>query len=72
MSKEMIPFSISPGTGMMDVLGHSGYTFNYAMADILDNCISAHAKNIKIYFDLTLKNPYLYILDDGDGMTLMS
>ena len=54
---------------MMDVLGHSGYTFNYAMADILDNCISAHAKNIKIYFDLTLKNPYLYILDDGDGMT---
>lgn len=69
MSKEMIPFSISPGTGMMDVLGHSGYTFNYAMADILDNCISAHAKNIKIYFDLTLNNPYLYILDDGDGMT---
>ena len=70
MSKEMIPFSISPGTGMMDVLGHSGYTFNYAVADILDNCISAHAKNIRLFFDLTSKEPYLYILDDGDGMTI--
>ncbi len=69
MSEEMITFSISPGTGMMDVLGHSGYTFNYAMADILDNCISAHAKNINIFFDLASKGPYLYILDDGDGMS---
>ncbi len=35
---------------MMDVLGHSGYTFNFAIADLLDNCISAHAKNIKLFF----------------------
>ncbi len=70
MPEEMITFSISPGTGMMDVLGHSGYTFNYAVADILDNCITAHAKNIKLFFDLASKEPYLYILDDGDGMSL--
>ena len=69
MSKETIPFSINPGTGMMDVLGHSGYTFNFAIADILDNCISAHAKNIKLFFDLTSKEPYFYIIDDGDGMS---
>ena len=50
MEKELVPFSINPGTGMMDVLGHSGYTFNFAIADLLDNCISAHAKNIKLFF----------------------
>lgn len=70
MEKELRPFSINPGTGMMDVLGHSGYTFNFAIADLLDNCISAHAKNIKLFFDFDSKEPYLYILDDGNGMSL--
>lgn len=70
MEKEHRPFSINPGTGMMDVLGHSGYTFNFAIADLLDNCISAHAKNIKLFFDFNSEEPYLYILDDGDGMSL--
>ena len=61
-------FSISPSTWMIDVLGHSGYTFNFAIADLIDNCISAHAKNIKIYFDLSSDEPFLCIADDGDGM----
>lgn len=63
-------FSINPGTGMMDVIGHSGYTFNFAIADLIDNCISANAKNIKIFFDLTGSKPFLYIKDDGVGMSL--
>lgn len=70
MARENTTFSISPGTGMIDVLGHSGYTFNYAIADLIDNCISAHAKNIDLYFDLSSEKPYLYILDDGIGMSL--
>lgn len=70
MTKKKALFSISPGTGMIDVLGHSGYTFNFAMADLIDNCISAHAKNIHIYFDLSSNESFLYILDDGEGMSL--
>lgn len=35
----------------MDVFGHSGYRFDTAIADIIDNCISAHAKNITVFFD---------------------
>lgn len=70
MNKDITPFSISPGTAMIDVLGHSGYTFNFAIADLIDNCISAHAKNIEIYFDLNSKEPILYILDDGIGMSM--
>jgi hypothetical protein len=44
-----------------------GYTFEIAVADILDNSISANAKNIEIHVE---KTPYqtLCILDDGDGM----
>lgn len=70
MSIEKTPIPITPGTGVMDVLGNAGYTFNFAIADIIDNCISAHAKNIHIFFDFNDKEPFLYILDDGDGMTL--
>ena len=63
-------FSISPGTNIMDVLGHSGYTFDFAIADLIDNCIAAHATEIEIFVDTTCKEPYLYILDNGEGMTL--
>ena len=63
------PFSINPGTSMIDVLGHSGYTFNSAIADLIDNCISANAKNVTLFFSNN-KKPYLYILDDGDGMNV--
>ena len=64
-------FSINPGTAMMDVIGHSGYTFNFAIADIVDNCISAGASSITIFFDLDNDNPYLYIKDNGKGMSLV-
>lgn len=61
-------FQIEPSTNMMDVLGHSGYTFDTAIADIIDNSIAAHAKNITIYFNAKNEKVFLYILDDGDGM----
>lgn len=45
-----------------------GYSYEIAVADILDNSISAKAKKIKVY---TVPEPdiILAILDDGDGMT---
>ena len=63
-------FSISPGTNIMDVLGHSGYSFDFAIADLIDNCLAAKASKVKLYFDVKSKAPYLYILDDGVGMSL--
>lgn len=48
-----------------------GYSFNTAIADIIDNSISAHAKKIDIYSifsDNTLQK--MQIIDDGDGMDL--
>ena len=45
-----------------------GYTFEAALADIIDNSIAKNAKRIDINFD-SYGSPFVYILDDGDGMT---
>lgn len=44
-----------------------GYTFEVAIADLLDNCLTANAKNIKIYA-VSSPSPIVCILDDGFGM----
>ncbi|OFA29682.1 hypothetical protein BAE46_13960 [Glaciecola punicea] len=46
-----------------------GYTMPSAIADILDNSITAKSGNIKIYSLPGLSNPNLSIVDDGIGMT---
>ena len=42
-----------------------GYSLESAVADIIDNSISAKAGIIEIYCDLTRSEPTLAILDDG-------
>lgn len=44
-----------------------GYTMETALADIIDNSITAHAKNIDVFVDL---DPHyrVCVIDDGDGM----
>lgn len=51
---------------LLSSLRSVGYSEEAAIADIIDNCISAHANNIDIYFDWDAKR--LLIIDDGDGM----
>ena len=46
-----------------------GYSFSTAVADIIDNSISAEATEIKIYSDPLADIPYFCILDNGYGMT---
>ena len=45
-----------------------GYSFEAAVADILDNSLTAGATSIDILFD-SIGEPYVAILDDGLGMT---
>jgi len=47
-----------------------GYNLSTAIADILDNSISASAKNIWIDFFWSGENSYISIIDDGSGMTV--
>jgi hypothetical protein len=44
-----------------------GYSFDTAIADLIDNSVSAEAKNINILLDPS-ESPQLIIFDDGHGM----
>lgn len=57
-------------SSLVEFLRDIGYSFESAIADIIDNSITAYAKNIKIYFDIDEdKNLSMAIIDDGIGMT---
>lgn len=54
----------------MGSLRSMGYSFESAVADVVDNSISAHAHNVRILFPTNpMDELALGILDDGDGMT---
>ena len=46
-----------------------GYSFESAVADVIDNSISTHANNISIKFPVDPTECYVAICDNGDGMT---
>ena len=54
---------------LMGAMRSMGYSFEAAIADIVDNSISANAKNILIKFPVNPANCYVSILDDGNGMS---
>lgn len=45
-----------------------GYTLDSALADVVDNSITAGAQNIELFADTSAIEPKLAILDDGVGM----
>lgn len=52
-------------------LRDTGYNFNTAIADIVDNSIQANASIVKIHIDMDPnQNVRVYIADDGTGMDL--
>ena len=52
---------------LMNSMRSIGYSFKTAMADIIDNSISAHATEIKIYTPIN-DNLYIAFYDNGEGM----
>ncbi|MXI86146.1 ATP-binding protein [Sphaerochaeta halotolerans] len=66
--KEFEEIEIAPrAIDIMNATRSMGYTSESAIADIIDNSISANAKKIWISFPPNAE--YLKIIDDGDGMT---
>ena len=63
-SKESIPFAPS----LIESMRSLGYSFESAIADLIDNSISAEAKKIDIILS-TQEKPYLIVFDNGNGMT---
>lgn len=54
---------------LMNSMRSIGYNFESAVADIIDNSISASAKNISIHFPVSDSEIYFEIIDDGNGIT---
>ena len=54
---------------LMGSMRYMGYSFEDAVADVIDNSISAKAKNIRVLFTMNPDKLYVGILDDGNGMS---
>lgn len=59
------PHAAALAESMRDI----GYTLETALADIIDNSISAGATRIDIAFDALSEAPALAVIDDGESMT---
>ena len=67
-SKYQIASAIPEASSMIETFRAIGYNIETAVSDIIDNSISAGAKNIWINFDWKGANTWLSIMDDGIGM----
>ncbi len=54
---------------MLESLRAFGYNIQTAIADLIDNSISAGAKNVWLTFQWDGSESYIFIRDDGKGMT---
>ncbi|MBM6400279.1 ATP-binding protein [Phycicoccus sonneratiae] len=62
---------VAPDTRrMVEGLRDTGYTFNAALADLIDNSIAADATRVSVYLGWTTdRDIILTVADDGHGMT---
>lgn len=58
-----------PAKSILAGLRAIGYSFSTAVADIIDNSISAKATEIRVFSDPLRNIPYFCILDNGCGMS---
>ncbi|MBO4384260.1 MAG: ATP-binding protein [Clostridia bacterium] len=58
-----------PAKALLTGLRAIGYNFSTAVADIIDNSVSAQANTVRIYSDPLATIPYFCILDNGNGMS---
>jgi hypothetical protein len=66
---KVIDHSPSPKSHIKTLM-RIGYTLNSAVADVIDNSVTAEAKNIEVYAPPGMDEPTISILDDGIGMDL--
>lgn len=57
-----------PASALVDSLRGLGYTPETALADLVDNCISAHANRVELDLQWHSGNPVAVVMDDGYGM----
>lgn len=68
MREQFLNIQPSP-LALVESLRDIGYSMESAIADVIDNSITAEAENIDIRYSWNEGNPWLAIVDDGYGMT---
>lgn len=68
MGENFLNIPPSPAA-LVQSLRDIGYSMESAIADVIDNSITAEASNIYVNFTWNEGNPWLAVLDDGHGMT---
>jgi hypothetical protein len=58
-----------PTTYLIESVRSLGYDLNTAIADILDNSITAKATKIKVHLEWNDGDPFVSITDNGEGMS---
>ena len=56
-------------SSLVESMKEIGYSLGSALADIVDNCITAQARRIQLFSELNGADSKIAILDDGKGMT---
>lgn len=59
---------VSPSVHLLESMRAVGYSFHAALADLIDNSITAGARRIDIDVDV-VDGAFVTVLDDGSGMT---
>lgn len=57
-----------PTTSLIESVRSFGYDLNTAIADIVDNSITANATKINVHLEWNNGEPFVSILDNGNGM----
>lgn len=67
---ELHPDDIPPdASALIESMRDIGYTLESALADVIDNSITAGAKNVRILVTPGLEDPRIAVVDDGAGMS---
>ena len=56
-------------SSLVESLRDMGYSLRTALADVIDNSITARARNIRLFADTHHASPAIGVLDDGVGMS---
>lgn len=65
----MIRIELPPGaSSLTEAMRDIGYSLETAVADIIDNSITAQATEVSIYFDFESSDSRLCVIDNGSGM----
>lgn len=68
-SSELTAIELLPRASVMiEAMRDIGYSFESAVADIIDNSIAAGAKNVDLRYGWEADLPWIAVIDDGCGM----